>query len=346
MSALQNEVARRVADSDTRGRASEFADLALLILQGKGMSGAKAIAEARGRPLPRSIDTVFKEVESAADLSDSIGFHGLQAAFADSLAWSGVFDRMLPSMIRVQFLQRVLAATSYAVGSLTSEGEMKALSRFALGGHDIDRLKTVAQLVLSNESLEFASAGTRAFVERELRRSVTLATDETFLAAIALALTPLASVDPAADVAALLAEVSIDTSSALFFIVAMDLGKGLAMAVGDGGRMFPTVTPTGGTIAGVPVVVTDALDAGEMMLVNASSFAAAADALRLDVARHANVVDAELGEGPSEFSLWQRNASALKIERHFGFRQVRDNAAAIITGATWGLTPDDGEGGE
>jgi hypothetical protein len=106
------------------------------------------------------------------------------------------------------------------------------------------------------------------------------------------------------------------------------------------------MTPQGGAIAGIETLVSDALAAGTMTLINAASFAAAVDQLALSTLQHGSVQLDTSPDSPATgstvfLSLWQLNKTALLAERFFIVEKLRTNGVAVINGAGYasGFSP-------
>jgi HK97 family phage major capsid protein len=348
-----HDLAAKMRSQETAGRLGEFSHLSWLLLRAKGdRRKALSIAESdRRHPTPTSVRTILKAAVAGSDLSEAEGFPGLVAAFSDSLASRSVFDAVLSSAVRVPFGTPVLSASTAAVGSLVAEGEAKPVSRLSLAADSIERLKASAICVVTDQQAEAAPRLTMSFISRELRRAAATAVDGAFLDGLAADLTPIVSTGPAEDLAALLAAVSLGADSRLVLAVAADVAAQMATITDGGAFLHPGMTPLGGTAAGINVVVSDALDAGTALLIDASGVAVAADPFELDIARHASIaMDTEptmasaSGSPPaptaaSQVSMWQVDASAVRMERWFGYKLIRADAVAAVTGVAYGGSP-------
>jgi hypothetical protein len=174
----------------------------------------------------------------------------------------------------------------------------------------------------------------------ELRNGVALATDAAFVSGLIADTTPTASSnDFLEDVTTILAAIDGSAGSRYFLIAQPVVVKVLAVtASAVGGRAFAELGVTGGVVGGIVVIASDALQDGQLLMFDATQIAADGGIVRLDASRHATL-DLAGGASPT-YSLFQRNASALRAERLFGFKLLRATAAASITGAAYiGTSP-------
>jgi HK97 family phage major capsid protein len=116
---------------------------------------------------------------------------------------------------------------------------------------------------------------------------------------------------------------------------------GLSVSINALGQpMFPGMTPTGGTLFGMPVVVSNHAST-RVILVHAPSILIADEGgVRVDVSREASV---QMDSAPTDtvdattvyLSLWQRNLIGLKAERMITWIRARSAAVRYITAAAY-----------
>jgi hypothetical protein len=101
---------------------------------------------------------------------------------------------------------------------------------------------------------------------------------------------------------------------------------------------------TGGTLEGLPVIVSDYAGTN-VVLVNASDIYLGDDGgVSIDISREASLemLDSGLtqnaltGTGASLVSMFQLNAVALRAERTINWKRRRTSAVAYLTSAGWG----------
>jgi hypothetical protein len=91
------------------------------------------------------------------------------------------------------------------------------------------------------------------------------------------------------DVGVLLAAVQSGSDAAFYLVISSTTAKQIASLPSTTGTpAFPIMNPRGGTLQSIPVLVSDQLD-DEVLLVDASQFAAVSAGMNIDVARPATV---------------------------------------------------------
>jgi len=106
---------------------------------------------------------------------------------------------------------------------------------------------------------------------------------------------------------------------------------------------FAGLTMTGGTFAGLPVIVSDYASAGLVVLVNASDiYITEEGGVQVDLSREASL---EMADNPSHnsttptaaslVSMFQTNSVAFRAERFINWARRRPSGVAVVTGATW-----------
>jgi HK97 family phage prohead protease len=94
------------------------------------------------------------------------------------------------------------------------------------------------------------------------------------------------------------------------------------------------VTPTGGTLLGFPVIVSESVDSGTIVIFKPSEIFLADDGqVRIDASNQATL-DMAGGSTPT-FSLWQKNCIALRAERWINWKKKRAAVVAIIDTAAY-----------
>jgi hypothetical protein len=127
----------------------------------------------------------------------------------------------------------------------------------------------------------------------------------------------------------------------LVIVTTPDIALGLSLltnALGQAPAGF-NVTPSGGTLIGYPVIVSESVDAGVLVIFKPSEIFLADDGqVRLDASNQATL-DMN-GGSPSTpvFSLWQRNCVGLRAERWIHWKKRRDDVVAVIDTASYGPT--------
>lgn len=102
------------------------------------------------------------------------------------------------------------------------------------------------------------------------------------------------------------------------------------------GRLYPELTQRGGSLLGYPVLTSNSVDNGFIILVKGDEILRADDgSVALDASREATL-DMAGGNSPT-FSLFQKNAVAIRAERGITWKKRRDSGAvSLISGAYYG----------
>lgn len=102
------------------------------------------------------------------------------------------------------------------------------------------------------------------------------------------------------------------------------------------GRLYPELSPRGGSLLTYPVITSNSVDNGFIIIVKGSEVLKADDgSVALDASREATL-DMAGGNSPT-FSLFQKNAVAIRAERGITWKRRRDEGSvAIISGAYYG----------
>jgi hypothetical protein len=136
------------------------------------------------------------------------------------------------------------------------------------------------------------------------------------------------------DLAWLLSQITMTAASKLFFVAASNVAKLLATRNNAGTPAFPGTSPQGGQLLGAPLLISDGLADGTLLLLDGNQIAVGDDGVTLDQSRQATVqLDSDPTTPPTgPTSLWQQNLRAVKVERLFGVRKLANSAVALVTG--------------
>lgn len=122
----------------------------------------------------------------------------------------------------------------------------------------------------------------------------------------------------------------------LVIIMNTDLALGISLlrnALGQ--KVFPEVTPAGGSLLGYPVIVSNSSPSGVITIMCPSEILVAEDpSVRVDASREATLDMA--GSTNATYSLWQRNNIGVRAEQWVNYKRRRDLAVAQITGGSYG----------
>jgi hypothetical protein len=234
---------------------------------------------------------------------------------------------------------KIAITTAAAVGSIVNEAGVKPISYMAFSAPTIPITKAICPIIVTEETSRYREA--MGLIGRNLRSALVQAVDTYVLGVIVAAAT--ATPTTGGTVANLVADmkqafsgVAVGQESRLYWIVSPTLAVSLAARVAATSGNWD-LGPAGGTLAGVPVVTSAGCPAGDLILVDASRFAAASEPITLDVVTQGVVQLETAPDSPSTsstilVSLWQSNQVGQIVTRYFGIVAMTATAAAVITG--------------
>ena len=228
----------------------------------------------------RLISNLVREPVSAANTMDPTWAGNMitdaGASFADFVEFlreRSLYGQISSRFRRLMFDAPVLVQGSAGTAQWVKEGDAKPLTQWTYTRAKLTPLKVAAIAAATKEMLRRASASADAFLRDELARAVGSRIDSTLIsdaAAVtdespagllngttALTLTGDGSVQGIrCDIAQFLKELVSDNLSVAgsFWVMPETVAIDLSMATNEvGAPAFPGVTPTGGTLAGLPV---------------------------------------------------------------------------------------------
>lgn len=337
-----------VANMETNSRAAEFVQVARYIMLAHKMGARAADLAAQGRATER-VQRILKAAVSAGSTSgwgaELADYSSVVSAFLETLRNVGAFDTLMPAMRRVPMRTRIDMVTAGATAATVPEGSVTQISSLSVSGGTSDPFKVLAIVAATQELLRFAASGSGDLFARELRGAVALETDEQFLAVLLDGVSPIASAgasvqDIGTDFKNLFDAIPTGSASKLFTITTPTICKAWSTKVDAGTAAFPNMTPQGGVMFGTPVVCSDAVSSGQIIVVDADRIAASPGELQIDIARHADLQLNTTPDSPPTAStvsinLWQRGLVALKAFRYFQAERLSSSSVAVITGATY-----------
>lgn len=337
---------------DQSAGGAEFVRLARLVGRARGkLAYAAHFAEAS--PGDERVARILRSAVAAGTMADAAwagdlaGYGIIAAGFIESLRSLSVFDRMFSdgAIRRIPLRTRLAVATSAIVGSEVGEGANIPVNSMAFAASGLDARKVQALIAVTNEVLDGTTSAGAALLANELRGGVASATDAAFLAGLVTSntITIAGSASPLADLGNLLDVVNTKGAGKPYLMVAPRTANRLATKATTGGEQaFPGMTPNGGEIAGVPVLVSDQAPAPDSsghgaILIDGSAIVGDSDTVAVDASENAAL---QLASNPASgaqqlVSMFQTNSTALLATRWFGFELIRDSGVAVLSGAAW-----------
>lgn len=271
----------------------------------------------------------------------------------------------VPSLRNVPFNVPLVGQTSGGQGYWVGEGKAKPLTSLGYERNILDIFKVANIAVVTEELLRRSTPAAEGLIRDNLADAIAARLDTDFVnpakaavagvspASITNGLTAVVSVGGdadaiRADVRALMATfiAAQNAPTAGVWIMGTLTALGLSMMVNPLGQPeFPGISMTGGTFNGMPVIVSDYIGAGVVVLANASDiYLADEGGVQVDMSREASL---EMADNPAHnsdtptgatslVSMFQTNSVAFRVERYINWARRRPSAVAILTGATWG----------
>lgn len=289
-----------------------------------------------------------KAAQSAQSLSGSAlqDYSVIVSGFVSYLANAGAFDAMLSSFQPVPLKTGTVGNVSVAAQAFSvGENGVKPVSRLTVVGQQQNPVKAHGIIVGTQELFRMAAPQTPQLIRLALTTAVAITSDAQLVAALTTGLSAATSTGQTAeavraDIGNLLRAVTTGTTgqpSKLFILTTPLIVKSWSMLTdGHGLSAFPNLTPVGGSIQGMPVIPSDAMTAGNVLLVDASGVAGASGDLVFSEFKDGmvqldSVPDSPPSASTNYISLWQMNYVALLCERSMAVTRLRADACALCS---------------
>lgn len=285
------------------------------------------------------------------------------AAFADFVEFSrarSLYGQISSRFRPLPFDAAVLVQGSGGTAQWTKEGDAKPLTQWTYTRAKLAPLKVAAIAAATKETLMRASVAADTFLRDELARAVNSRVDSTLIsdaAAVAdespaglrngvSAITLSGGSDIASircDIATFLKELVGDnlTVAGAFWVMPETVAIDLSMATNEvGAPAFPGVTPTGGTLAGLPVFTSQYVPDGVVSLIKGDEiFLGDEGGIQVSVSDQATL---QMDDAPTQqsigtpvatagVSMWQTNSVAFLVERFLNWQKRRASAVVWAT---------------
>jgi len=265
----------------------------------------------------------------------------------------------IPSLFNVPFNIKIPAQTSGGNAYWVGEGKPKPLTKFDFSQIELRWAKIATIAVLTEELVRFSNPSADALVRNALADAVRARMDIDFIdpakaasanvspASITNGVTPIASTgDVSADLDALYTAfitANLSTANAVFVmseILAQQISR---VKTPLGAAEYPNIGPRGGSLEGVPVITSQYVPAGLIILVATDQVYLADDGqVVIDASREASL---EMLDNPTNasapptatslVSLWQTNSIGIKAERFINWQKRRVEAVAYVEDADY-----------
>ncbi len=365
----------------------EFVRYAMCLAAAKGnTTQALEIAKIRFPTMSR-IHTVLKAAVGAGTTTDPtwagtlVDYTNFTGDFIDYLRPQTILGKFgtgnIPSLTRIPFNVRIQGQTSGGDGYWVGQGQAKPLTSFDFAPTTLTWAKVANIAVLTDELVRFSSPSAEMLVRQALADALIARLDTDFVdptktavtgvspASITNGVTPIqtsgsSEADVRIDVAAIFAPyiTANNTSlSSMVWIMSTSTALSLSLMTNALGQpTWPSISMTGGTFVGIPVIVSDYVaNIGSpsndlVILVNAKDIYLADDGqVTIDASREASLemsstptmASAATGSpyaptGTSVVSMFQTNSIALRAERYINWAKRRTEAVQYLDNVIWG----------
>src|SRR5690625_2271114 len=284
----------------------------------------------------------------------------------------------VPSLRQVPFRVPLVGQTSGGQGYWVGEGKAKPLTSFDFERKTLEPLKVANIAVVTEETLRASSPSAEAVVRDQLAAALRARLDTDFIdpaksatanvspGSITNGVTPVISSgntadDIRADIKALFGSFISANNAPTSGVWIMPATIALSLSLMQnplGQSEFPGISMNGGTLFGLPVIVSQyvptdyeadpggsaGVTGAVVALVNASDVYFADDGgIAVDMSREASLEmsgaptgDSTAGTGASLVSMWQTNSVAFRAERTLNWMSRRDSAVAVLGNVAWG----------
>jgi len=263
----------------------------------------------------------------------------------------------IPALRSIPFNVRIKGQTSGGAGYWVGEGAAKPLTKFDFNDVELRWAKVANIAVLTDELVRMSSPSAELLVRDSLAQALIARMDVDFVNPSKAAVSNVSPASITNGVTAVPASVGQDfeafkanakTLMGNFISANIALTDGVwimqstqalsfsLMQNALGQAEFPGITMNGGTLLGLPVIVSQHVPSGLIVLAAASEIYLADDGqVMIDASREATL---EMDDGPTGTatrSMFQNNEVAVRAERYVNWAKRRAAAAQIITGANY-----------
>jgi HK97 family phage major capsid protein/HK97 family phage prohead protease len=309
------------------------------------------------------VETVLRAAVSAGTTTDAdwaqplVTYRQMADELIELLRPATIVGR-IPGLRRVPFMVKIPVQTQGSLVNWVGEALPKPVSELKFTQIQLDVNKVAGIVVLSDELVRLSTPSAEETVRTDLVAQVAQFIDAEFIDPANAAV---AGISPASILYGVAGIPSSGTGAqdlrtdlqALFnafitanlgipdavWIMNETLALQIAMLQNPLGQSeFAGMGLRGGTLMGLPVVTSQAVPAGLMILVKASEILLADDGgVTIDASREATLAmdSAPAAGAAATFSLWQNNCVGIRAERWITWRRRRDQAVAFITGANY-----------
>ena len=302
---------------------------------------------------------VYKASVSSGTTTDG-AFAGPLVRFAQygtgwlaSLINQSLFEAVAALARPLPINTRFAFTSGIGTGANPAESGWSGVTKFNFSGAITVAQHVDAIFAVSNDLLRFKAVYAEELLNAELAHCVTLASDKVAAGILLDGLSlPTSGGDAPQDLSDALDQIDLGQMSKALIFTSPAVVKHLGMLRGTsntGPPAFPDVViPNGGSINGMPLMGCDVLSnyngEGDVLMVVDASQGCAADSgvVVADTATSGSIQmsDSSLGspsEGAELVSLFQDDATALKLQRWFSLVRIRTTSVGAVKGCSYSL---------
>lgn len=296
----------------------------------------------------------------------------LQSEFLEFLRPRTIVGRFgrdgIPSLRRIPFNVRIPGKTAAGSAQWVGEGYRKPVTKSGYAATEHKWAKIAGISVVTEELAKFSDPSIQMLVRDDLAEAVVERMDVDFInpgkaagtgasaspASVTNGVTPISSTATLDEVAimqeinslwAVADEANLPTTGAVYITDVRTVRGLIGLRTALGTPAFPMLTITGGSIGGVPVIVSNYVpsdtDGSLFILAFASEIYLSDDGqVGIDISREATIVmDDDATATPTVaqlVSMFQTNQMAIRAERYINWSKRRAQAVAFLNGVNWG----------
>jgi len=336
---MNTRLAQWNANVERHELASDFIAAVRLLMRANGKLADALLYGREGRVTER----VLKAVEGSAN-PGSGGWGGELASaasgFLQTLApHGGIFDTAVQFAQPAPLMTRLALVAAYSVGDEHTSGELKRLQEFGIDQTELRERTCYGHFAVSSETVRLSTPAGNALLARAMRVALIAAVDTVLINEILSIATPVpSSGSPTADFSAVLETLDLRAGSKVLLIAHPTVVARLCMRETSGGsRLFPQLGLGGGPLCpDLTMLPSNQIDPAVIAAVDMAQLIMNAGSIRPSSSNEA-LLDLAAGDSgsPSPLSLWQANAVAAKLERHFGLSIPNTNSVGAINSVSY-----------
>lgn len=279
------------------------------------------------------------------------------------------FELLMPGTIigkitglrKVPFNVQIPMQTGGSTINWVGEAAAKPVGELAFDTLTLGINKVAGIVVLTDELVKLSTPSAEQFVRDDLLKQTTKFLDSQFVdpsvtasagvrpASVTNGVTPVASSGVSADafrqdlraLRAAFNAANLSTEGAVLIMNTTNADALSDMVNPLGQPEFPTLSPSGGTVRGRNVIVSESVpgdsDGGIVVMLLPSEILLADDGVTVIDASREATLDMAGGNTPT-FNLWQKNCVGIRAERWITYKKGRAQAVQYISGASYGET--------